>query len=173
MTSVFGEPKWSAECEYRRSIYEVLIVWAYANGWLPFVTFHANPGLVHRAVQLDADLERFHFYWIHRPTHWKPLYRAAHYLHQRNVNGGPWSGLAMRPIKHSLYFTRWLILLVVPEHPVHLLYLMQRTGFGPARSHTVFDALVVSTSATPTSPSTPFINTRTTTATLSATSATT
>ena len=44
----------------------------------------------------------FHFYWIHRVIHWKPLYKHVHYLHHKNVNPGPWSGLAMHPVEHIL-----------------------------------------------------------------------
>ena len=127
------------------SIYEIMLMWAYANGWLPFVTFRASPVWFIALFVLMPIWNDFHFYWIHRLIHWKPLYRAAHYLHHRNVNVGPWSGLAMHPVEHVLYFTRWLILLVVPAHPIHMLYVMQRTGFGPARSHTGFDELVVDT----------------------------
>ena len=103
------------------SIYEVLMMWAYANGWLPFVMFHASPVWSITLFILMPIWNDFHFYRIHRLIHWKPLYRAAHYLHHRNVNVGPWSGLPMHPIEHVLYFTSWLVLLVVPAHPVHLL----------------------------------------------------
>ena len=125
------------------TLYEVLMLWAYGNGWPPYVDFRTNPIWFVALLLLLALWSDFHFYWTHRITHWKPLYKAAHYLHHRNVNVGPWSGLSMHPIEHLLYFTRWLILLVVPAHPIHLLYLMQRAALQPAMGHSGFDELVL------------------------------
>ena len=39
----------------------------------------------------------FHFYWVHRFSHIKPVYKAVHYLHHKNSNPGPWSGLVGPP----------------------------------------------------------------------------
>ena len=52
----------------------------------------------------------------------------------------------MHPIEHLLYFTRWLILLVVPGHPMHLFFMMNRAGLNPALGHTGFDQVVVRSS---------------------------
>ena len=125
------------------TLYEVLLLWAYGHGLLPFADLRANP-VWHFAFFLVLPFwQDFHFYVVHRITHWKPLYKAAHYLHHRNTNVGPWSGLSMHPIEHLLYFTRWIILLVVPSHPIHMLYLMQRPAIGPAVGHAGFDQLVL------------------------------
>ena len=56
----------------------------------------------------------FHFYWIHRLIHWKPLYDRVHYIHHKNVNVGPWSGIAMHPVEHIIYFSGILIHIVCP-----------------------------------------------------------
>ena len=125
------------------TLYEVLLLWAYGHGVLPFADLRTNP-VWHFAFFLVLPFwQDFHFYVVHRITHWKPLYKAAHYLHHRNTNVGPWSGLSMHPIEHLLYFTRWIILLVVPSHPIHMLYLMQRPAIGPAVGHAGFDQLVL------------------------------
>ena len=126
------------------TIYEVLMLWAYGNGWAPLMDLRTNPVWFIALLPLLALWSDFHFYWTHRITHWKPLYKAAHYLHHRNVNVGPWSGLSMHPIEHIIYFSRWLLLLLVPAHPIHLLYLMQRAALAPAYGHTGFDQLVLS-----------------------------
>jgi sterol desaturase/sphingolipid hydroxylase (fatty acid hydroxylase superfamily) len=125
------------------TLYEVLMLWAYGNGWLPFATLRSNPvWFVGLAVVLPF-WQDLHFYVVHRITHWKPLYKAAHYLHHRNTNVGPWSGLSMHPIEHLLYFTRWIILFLVPSHPIHMFYLMQRPALNPALGHTGFDRIVL------------------------------
>ena len=51
--------------------------------------------------------------------------------------------VAMHPLEHVLYFSRWIILFLVPSHPIHLLYLMQRAGLNPAVGHTGFDEVVI------------------------------
>ena len=125
------------------TLYEVLLLWAYGHGFLPFASLRSNP-LWHLAFFAVLPFwQDFHFYFVHRISHWKPIYKAAHYLHHRNTNVGPWSGLSMHPIEHLLYFTRWIILLVVPSHPIHMLYLMQRPAIGPAIGHSGFDQLVL------------------------------
>ena len=125
------------------TMYEVLMLWAYGNGWVPFVTFSSNPVYcVVLAVALPF-WQDLHFYVVHRISHWKPLYTSAHYLHHRNTNVGPWSGLSMHPIEHLLYFTRWIILFIVPSHPIHMFFLMQRPAINPAIGHTGFDRIVL------------------------------
>ena len=125
------------------TLYEVLMLWAYGHGWLPFIEFRTNPVWFVAFLLLIPLWNDVHFYWVHRITHWKPLYKAAHFLHHRNVNIGPWSGLSMHPLEHLLYFTRWLILLVVPAHPIHMLYLMQKAALNPSLGHSGFDQLVL------------------------------
>ena len=84
----------------------------------------------------------FHFYWIHRFLHWPPLYKIAHALHHRNVNVGPWSGISMHPIEHAVYFTNFLIHLVVPSHPVHILFHAYFQTLGAVANHSGFESLV-------------------------------
>ena len=65
--------------------YEVLMLWAYGRGIIPYLDPAAGPlqivwfVLVLAAVPL---FRLFHFYWVHRLLHWPPLYKAGHYLHQ-------------------------------------------------------------------------------------------
>ncbi|MGI9436412.1 MAG: sterol desaturase family protein [Geminicoccaceae bacterium] len=122
--------------------YESMLWWGYANNWLPYLEPSEHPiifGLLMMAVPFWRN---FHFYWIHRLIHWKPLYDYVHYLHHKNVNVGPWSGLAMHPVEHLLYFSCMLIHLVVPSHPLHMLFNGFQTGLGPAVSHSGFDEIV-------------------------------
>lgn len=125
------------------TLYEVLMLWAYGNGWIAFTTFYDNPVWFVALGFILPFWQDFHFYWVHRISHWKPLYDSAHHVHHRNTNVGPWSGLSMHPLEHLLYFTRWIILLVVPSHPIHMFYLMQRPAINPALGHTGFDRLVL------------------------------
>ena len=123
--------------------YEVLMMWAYATGMIPYVDWETQP--VYCGVLLFALLlwHEVHFYFWHRWIHWKPLYRSVHYIHHKNVNFGPWSGLTMHPLEHVIYFTSVLIFWVVPSHPIHTLFALQVAALLAAVGHTGFDRLVV------------------------------
>ena len=81
------------------------------------------------------------FYFAHRLVHVPALYKAAHHLHHRNVNPGPWSGLSMHPIEHLIYFSPILLFFLIPAHPIHMINLASRLGVAPAQGHTGFDRL--------------------------------
>ena len=123
--------------------YEVLMFWAMANGWAPVLLWVDNPIWFALLFLLTPIWISFHFYWIHRLLHWPPLYKLAHGLHHRNINVGPWSGLSMHPLEHLLFFSSILIHLVVPAHPLHILFHMQHQSLTAATSHTGFENLLV------------------------------
>ena len=81
------------------------MMWAYANEMLPYVDWREDPVYFVALLAAIPLWRLFHFYWTHRLTHWKPLYKAAHYLHHKNINVGSWSGLAMHPIEHLIYLS--------------------------------------------------------------------
>ncbi len=124
--------------------YEVLMFWAMANGFAPLLGGLAqNPVWFVLLYLLTPVWISFHFYWVHRALHWGPLYKLAHALHHRNVNVGPWSGLSMHPVEHIVFFSSVLIHLVVPAHPLHILFHMQHQSLTAATSHTGFESLLV------------------------------
>ena len=123
--------------------YEALTLWAYANDLIPYVDLRERP--VYSILLLIGIIvfRQVHFYWVHRFTHWKPLYKSAHYLHHRNVNIGPWSGLSMHPIEHLLYLSGIFIHWIIPSHPIHAIYHVMASGLGPAKGHAGFNRIVV------------------------------
>ncbi len=123
--------------------YEVLYMWSAANRLVPLVDWAAHPVYCAVWLCLIPFWREFHFYWIHRAIHWKPIYRMVHYLHHKNVNPGPWSGLAMHPVEHVLYFSVVLIHWVVPSHPIHMLFNSQHTALTPASGHHGFEGPVL------------------------------
>ena len=84
-----------------------------------------------------------HFYWTHRLTHWKPYYRAAHHVHHRNVNPGPWSGFSMHPLEHLVYLSGFLLHWILPSHPIHVMYHLLHAGLTPANGHSGFHRVEV------------------------------
>ena len=132
-TLASGVPIWTA--------YEVLLLWAYANGYAPLISFESHPIWFVAVFLIVPFIHEIGFYFAHRLIHIPVLYRLAHYLHHRNVNPGPWSGLSMHPIEHLIYFSSTLMFFVIPAHPVHMINLASRLGVAPAQGHTGFDRL--------------------------------
>jgi len=122
---------------------QIGVFWAMANGFAPGLLFPDNPVWFVALFVLLPIWSSFHFYWVHRLLHWPPLYRAAHALHHRNVNVGPWSGISMHPIEHLLFYTNFLIHLVVPSHPLHVMFHGYVQSTHPVFSHSGFENLMV------------------------------
>lgn len=136
---VSGVPIWTA--------YEVLLLWAYANGAIPMVSPGESPVIFLLLFLLVPVIHEAGFFFVHRLLHWPPLYRVAHTLHHRNINPGPWSGLSMHPIEHVLYFAPALLFLLIPSHPVHMINLVSRLGLAPSVGHTGFDRIAIGENA--------------------------
>jgi sterol desaturase/sphingolipid hydroxylase (fatty acid hydroxylase superfamily) len=123
--------------------YEAVYIWAYANGYLPGLVPADNPVWFVAFFLLIPVWSSMHFYWVHRFLHWPPVYKRVHALHHRNINIGPWSGLAMHPIEHLLYFSTLAIHFVVPSHPIHVLFHLLIQALNPLCSHCGFESLTV------------------------------
>jgi sterol desaturase/sphingolipid hydroxylase (fatty acid hydroxylase superfamily) len=129
--------------------WEVLTLWAFSNKVIPF-GFDFRDHIVWGIAFFPIIIffRSFHFYFVHRLIHWKPLYKASHYLHHKNINIGPWSGLSMHPIEHLLYFTGVLLHWIVPSSPVHAIFHLMQAGISPAIGHTGFHRFVSSPEGT-------------------------
>lgn len=134
-----GVPIWTA--------YEVLMLHLWAIGWGPWSTFEAHPwALVVLGLAIPI-LHEAHFFAIHRLIHWGPLYRWVHSVHHNSVNPSPWSSLSMHPVEHLLYWSDILIHLVLPSHPLLVLYHLQVTGTGAVIGHVGFDKVEIGSEA--------------------------
>ncbi|WP_425039787.1 sterol desaturase family protein [Primorskyibacter sp. S187A] len=123
--------------------FEVLMFWAMANGYAPMLTWAANPIWFIALFVLIPIWESFYFYWIHRLLHVPFLYKHVHALHHRNINVGPWSGLAMHPVEHVIFLGSVLVHFIVAAHPIHILFHLQYYALTAATTHTGFEGLVV------------------------------
>jgi sterol desaturase/sphingolipid hydroxylase (fatty acid hydroxylase superfamily) len=129
-TFVSAVPVWTA--------FEVVTLWLMANLYIPTITFESNPVWFVVLMLLIPLFREIHFYLVHRLIHWPPLYRSVHSLHHKNANPGPWSGLAMHPVEHVLYFSGVLIHWILPSHPIHVIFHLQHLAFAPAPGHSGF-----------------------------------
>ena len=119
--------------------YDAISMWAYANNLIPFVDWRTQPVYFTLLMLTVPFWREVHFYLVHRLIHWRPLYRTIHYLHHKNVNIGPWSGMAMHPIEHVLYFSVVALYWLVPSHPLHVIFTLQHTALAPAVGHAGFE----------------------------------
>lgn len=85
-------------------------------------------------------MEDLHFYFMHRFIHLRAIYRFIHFIHHRNANPQPFSGLAMHPVEHMMYFSAMLIpALFVPSSPYLFLFLGWYTALGACAGHSGFE----------------------------------
>ena len=135
-TTASGVPIWSA--------WMVLYFWVAANGWVPAMERLAGSPVWFIAFFFVIRFwQSFHFYWIHRLIHHPWLFKNVHHLHHRNISVGPWSGLAMHPVEHVLYYSGILIHFALPSHPLHVIFHMFSLSLGAVFSHSGFHKILV------------------------------
>ena len=123
------------------TLVEVLVLWAFANGWVPWLSFAQHPLYLAALALAVPVIHEFHFYCIHRLIHVPVLYKWVHSVHHRSVNASPWSSLSMHPVEHLLYFSGVLFHWVIPSHPLHAIFHLQHAGLTPAQGHLGFDEI--------------------------------
>ena len=128
--------------------YEAVTMWAFANGYIGYLDAAAHPYLFALVLLATPLFRELHFYCVHRLIHWPPLYRTVHKLHHKNINPTPWSGLAMHPVEHLLYFSSVFIHWIVLSHPIHAIFNLVHLGLAPAPGHVGFGRVVVGGEAT-------------------------
>ena len=134
---------WSYVAMLFWTFWECLMWWSYANGWAMMITWDSNPIWFFVLIVLIPIWAGFHFYWLHRLIHVGPLYKHVHSWHHRNINTGPWSGLAMHPVESFFLMFDTMIFFLIPAHPLHVIFLLFHHGIGAPTSHSGFERLKV------------------------------
>ena len=136
LTIFSGVPIWTS--------YEYFAFYCFSNNLFQTVSLESNP--IYSILLIIIFIPIFHelhFYLVHRFIHIKPIYKYIHYVHHKNINPGPWSGLAMHPVEHIFYFSGILIFLIVPSHPLIAVFFIIRASIGPALTHSGFDKILI------------------------------
>ncbi len=123
--------------------YEVLMLWALANGYAPALSLPADLPWLLLFILLLPVWETTHFFLIHRLIHSTALYQRIHALHHRNTNVGPWSGLSMHPLEHVIYLSTVLIHFIVPSSPVLIIFHLMYFTLSAATTHTGYQGIVL------------------------------
>jgi len=128
---------------FQLTVFQSISMWLMANDYVSIISLSSNPLWFALAFILLPIWSAFHFYWIHRLLHLPFMYKRFHSLHHKNVNIGPWSGIAMHPIEHFLYFSSMSIHWIIASHPIHLIFHIIWLGPGAAMSHTGYENLLI------------------------------
>ena len=126
--------------------FEMLTYWGFANGYLEW--FGINSLMLFWAwfvtfLVLRPVIHARHFYFDHRLLHPCWLYKLMHALQHPNVEVGIWSGLAMHPVEHIIYFSTIVFQWRLALHWVSALWKKQFAIFNTAVAHTGFEKLVI------------------------------
>jgi len=119
------------------------MLWLMANGWIPYLDIKQHPIYFGLVMLLLYFWQEVHFFTIHRLIHWSPLYKWVHSIHHKNSNPIPWSGLAMHPVEHLLYYSSVLLHFAIPSNPLILIYHLLGLNLGAVTGHSGFAKLVV------------------------------
>ena len=132
------------------SALQCAVMHLWATGRAPVATgaFWATPLLNVGGLWLVNHWRASHFYAVHRLMHpWRGagvpaaldagalLYRLVHSVHHRSYNPGPWSGLAMHPVEHFLYFSCAWVCFAAPLHPIHFFFILYHALVSPVGGH--------------------------------------
>lgn len=142
-SQVWDNILWSYVALFFWTFWECLMWYAYANGWATMITFESDPIWFLSFIVLIPIWAGFHFYWLHRLIHVGPLYKHVHSWHHKNINTGPWSGLAMHPVESFFLMFDTMIFFLLPGHPIHVLFLLFHHDIGAPTSHAGFEKVKV------------------------------
>lgn len=125
------------------TFYEVLMMWAYANGVATMLVPNESPLWFISLLLLIPGWTSFHFYCQHRIFHIPIFYKMGHHWHHKNISVGPWSGAAVNPIENFIWFSAVLVLLVLPSHPMHAIFLIQLQVITAITTHCGYENLII------------------------------
>ncbi len=123
------------------TLVEVLMLWAYANGYAQWINWAEQPYWLAFLLFMTPVIHEVNFFFIHRALHWPPLYKFIHSVHHNSINPSPWSSLSMHPIETFLYHGVIWWHLVLPSNPLIALFQLHMAAYGAVNGHIGFDKL--------------------------------
>jgi sterol desaturase/sphingolipid hydroxylase (fatty acid hydroxylase superfamily) len=126
------------------TVVEVLMLWCFANGHAPWLSWSEHPYWLAFTVLLVPAVHELHFFCIHTAMHTRLGYKWVHAIHHNSINPTPWSSLSMHPVEAFLYHAVALWFLLIPSHPIVALFALHVAGFGALNGHIGFDRVELS-----------------------------
>ena len=126
------------------TVVEVLMLWFFANGNAPWLSWQEHPYWLAVVVLLVPAIHEAHFFCIHTAMHTRLGYKWIHAIHHNSVNPTPWSSLSMHPVEAFLYHAVALWYLLIPSNPIVALFALHVAGFGALNGHIGFDKVKLS-----------------------------
>jgi sterol desaturase/sphingolipid hydroxylase (fatty acid hydroxylase superfamily) len=123
------------------TVCEVLMLWCFANGWVPWLSWTDNWLWLCALVLLTPAIHEVHFFVIHRLIHTPFLYKWVHSIHHNSVNPSPWSSLSMHPVEGFVYHAVVFWHLLIPSNPIVAMFQLHLAGYGAIKGHIGFDRL--------------------------------
>ena len=123
--------------------FEALMMWAMANNYISVLSWPEHAVWIALLIFLIPIWETFYFYLVHRMLHWPWLYKQVHYLHHKNTNVGPWSGLSMHPVEHLIFLGSVMIHWIVPANPLIIIFHLQYFCLTAATTHCGYQGILV------------------------------
>ena len=123
--------------------FEVALLYAYANGFIPYIDPREHPVSFVLILFLAPLWYNLYFYWAHRFLHTRFMYKLVHHVHHRNIDVGPWSGVSQHPIEHIFMYASMLIHPLIGAHPLHMIFQGQAVTFGSIVGHGGFEEIVI------------------------------
>jgi sterol desaturase/sphingolipid hydroxylase (fatty acid hydroxylase superfamily) len=128
------------------SLSDVAMTRLWASGAVPYVSdaeVFSSPTqfLILVATVLAIPLWRdTHFYFVHRFSHIRAVYKYVHSLHHRNTDPEPFSGLTMHPVEHLVYYSNVIFpTILFPVSPLVYSFMFFHLGLAPACGHSGFE----------------------------------
>ena len=124
--------------EQRRSTYSAIIDGIYCSLMFKYGKIGSGSWILGGFIVLFWT--DFHFYATHRLMHVsKFLYRNVHYIHHQSHNVNVWSSLSFHPVEAMIFFSAYLIVLIVPM-PTFLWWAFKfGMVIGPLHAHIGYD----------------------------------
>ncbi|MBF9036176.1 sterol desaturase family protein [Rhodobacterales bacterium HKCCE2091] len=122
------------------TVIEVLMLWAFAAGYLPMTT---NPVWIAVLIFAAPILHEAHFFFAHRAMHLPGFYKWCHSVHHNSINPSPWSSMSMHPVEAFLYFASLFWHAMLWSNPFVVVWQWNIAAFGAVVGHIGFDRMEV------------------------------
>jgi lathosterol oxidase len=138
------EIKWSLVTSFVFALSGALIGLFWQLGWTKIYLKFDLYGWWYLLVSLIliSLVHDFYFYWSHRWMHRPSVFKKIHALHHESLTPSPWASFSFHPIEGIIQAIALpLIILIIPVHPVALIFYLTLMTFSAISNHLGFELL--------------------------------